>query len=277
MIRPASFALSIAAAGILVAGQVVFAQTTDQGTTSSQSSSSSQSSTTDQGTTTGKHHKNRGANASMDQTGTSGTLSASDKTFATKAAEGSIAEIKFASLAEQKTDDQQIKNFAHKLTEDHTKALDEIKSIAQKKGITLPDSMNAKDQAEYDRLSKLSGDQFDKAYTRFMERDHHKDIAEFRREAEKGQDPDLKSYAANTVPTLESHLRMAEANARREGANTNANADGTRSRRNQTNTDNTGMGNTGTNPNNPNNTNPNYPNNPNNPNNTPNSTTRPRP
>lgn len=254
MIRPASFALSIAAAGILVAGQVVFAQTTDQDATSNQSSST-------QTKTSTKHHMQ-----TAESTGTSGALSASDKTFATNAAECSLAEIKFASLAEQKSSDQHVKDFARKVTEDHTKALDELKSVAQKKGITLPDSVNAKDQAEYDRLSKLSGDEFDKAYTRLMERDHHKDIAAFRRETEKGQDPDLKSYAANTMPTLESHLRMAEANARREGANTNAKAP----RGTQTNTDNTGMPTT-----NPNST---YPNNPNstNPNN-PNSTTRPRP
>jgi putative membrane protein len=93
---------------------------------------------------------------------------------------------------------------------DHTKANDELKEIASKKGITLPTSMDAKSQATYDRLSKLSGAEFDRAYMRDMVADHKTDVNEFKQESERGTDPDLKAFAAKTLPTLQEHLQMAE-------------------------------------------------------------------
>jgi putative membrane protein len=82
--------------------------------------------------------------------------------------------------------------------------------VASKKGITLRDSLNAKDKALYGRLSKLSGDAFDKAYMRAMIEDHQEDVLEFRQESQSAKDPDVRQFAAKTLPTLEEHLRIAE-------------------------------------------------------------------
>jgi putative membrane protein len=70
--------------------------------------------------------------------------------------------------------------------------------------------MNAKDKALHDRLSKLSGNAFDKAYMRAMIEDHQEDVSEFRQESQSAKDPDVRQFAAKTLPTLEEHLRIAE-------------------------------------------------------------------
>jgi putative membrane protein len=96
------------------------------------------------------------------------------------------------------------------MVDDHGKANDELKKLASQKGITLPTDLDAKHQATYDRLSKLSGADFDRAYMADMVKDHHEDVNEFRKESQSGSDPDVKAWAAKTLPTLEHHLQMAE-------------------------------------------------------------------
>jgi putative membrane protein len=137
-------------------------------------------------------------------------MKAADHTFATKAAEGGLAEVEFATLAKDKASNADVKSFAQTMYDDHSKANDELKKIAADKGITLPTSLNAKDKATHDRLSKLSGAEFDKAYMKDMVADHRADVNEFRRESTSGSDPELKSWAGKTLPTLEHHLQIAE-------------------------------------------------------------------
>jgi putative membrane protein len=266
MTRPQTIALSVVCGGAFLLGQAAFAQSStsdkDTGNTSSTSSAQSSSSSRGGSADTGKSASDRSSNAGQ----SSSSLSSADQKFAKMAAEGSQAEIKFAQLAQQKSSDQQTKDFANQIITDHTKASDQLKPIAQQKGITLPDQMNSKDQAEYDRLSKLSGDAFDKAYFRFMTRDHRKDVAEFKREAQNGTDPDLKSFASETLPTLEHHLQMAENNRQREAGSS---ASSSRRDRGTMGTDNTSNPDTGMGTDNPNRRNPNNPNNPSNPNSNP--------
>ncbi len=133
-----------------------------------------------------------------------------DSNFMTKAAQGGMAEVELGQLAVQKASNQSVKDFGQKMVDDHSKANEELKSIAAKQGVTLPTTLDTKDQATKDRLSKLSGAEFDRAYMTDMVKDHRMDVAEFRREADHGTDPDVKAFAAKTLPTLESHLKMAE-------------------------------------------------------------------
>jgi putative membrane protein len=85
-----------------------------------------------------------------------------------------------------------------------------LKGLAGRKNITLPTSPDAKDQATNDRLSKLTGAAFDRAYMRDMVADHKKDVADFQKEAMTGADPDVKTWASNILPTLQGHLQMAQ-------------------------------------------------------------------
>jgi len=143
------------------------------------------------------------------KTGTS-TSPVSDHQFAIDAAHGGLAEVELGHLAEQKAASDRVKQFGRKMVEDHGKANDELTQVAKQQPITLPTTLDSKDEALKDRLSKLSGDSFDRAYINAMVRDHKKDVNEFRKEAEHGRNPDIKAFAASTLPTLEQHLRLAE-------------------------------------------------------------------
>jgi len=133
-----------------------------------------------------------------------------DSTWAQKAAQGGMAEVKLGQLASSRGSSQLVKDFAQTMVDDHSKANDELKEIASRKGITLPSDLSAKDQTAYDGLSKLSGAEFDKAYIADMVRDHRAGVQEFRHESTNGTDPDLKAFASKTLPVIEHHLSMAE-------------------------------------------------------------------
>ena len=144
--------------------------------------------------------------------GTNGTTGGQmqDHTFMKKAAEGGMAEVKLGELAQQNGQSQQVKDFGQRMVTDHTKANDELKQVAVQQNVSLPTSPGSHDQAEYNKLSKLHGDAFDKAYAKMMVADHKKDISEFKREADSGSDPQVKSFANQTLPTLQEHLQLAE-------------------------------------------------------------------
>jgi putative membrane protein len=132
-----------------------------------------------------------------------------DEEFAKKAAQGNMAEVKLGQLAEEKAQSEEVKKFGKRMVEDHTKANDTLKEAAMKANVQLPSDLEPKDEAEYERLSKLSGPEFDKAYARLMLKDHEKDVTEFRRESMSGRKPEIKQFATETLPVLESHLKEA--------------------------------------------------------------------
>src|SRR5262249_19674885 len=133
-----------------------------------------------------------------------------DHQFVMDAARGGMAEVELGKLAGEKAQSEQVKQFGQRMAQDHTKANDELTSLAQQKNITLPTTLDAKDKATVDRLSKLSGAQCDRAYMQDMVQDHRKDVNEFRKESQGGKDPEVKAWAARTLPTLEEHLRLAQ-------------------------------------------------------------------
>jgi putative membrane protein len=139
------------------------------------------------------------------------TVSATDRTFAQKAAAGGLAEVSLGQLAQSNASSQQVKDFGHQMVTDHSQANQELQQIAQTENLTLPTTPDSKDQALQKRLSGLNGAAFDAAYTQDMVRDHQQDIAEFKREAQSGQDPALKAFAQKTLPILQQHLQMAQA------------------------------------------------------------------
>ena len=133
----------------------------------------------------------------------------SDMRFAKEAAQGGNAEVRLGQMAVAKASDPQVKQFGQKMIDDHTKANNQLQSIASKDNITLPTGISARDKATYDSLSKLSGTAFDRAYMRDMVKDHQTDVNEFQQEANNGSNPDLKSFAGSTLSTLQGHLRQA--------------------------------------------------------------------
>jgi putative membrane protein len=149
-------------------------------------------------------------NEHMDE-GIKKMMTSSETMFAMKAAQAGIAEVKLGQLAVTKASNADVKAFGQKMVEDHTRANEQLKSIAVQNGMTLPTTMNAKDQTLYDKLSNESGAHFDRAYMRSMVKDHEQDIKIFNKEARGGKNPQLKQFARQTTPTLEGHLQMAKA------------------------------------------------------------------
>ena len=137
-------------------------------------------------------------------------VSASDKKFVREAAQGGMAEVELGELATEKASSPEVKKFGQRMVDDHSKANDQLKEVASSKGITVPDKLSAKDETTKQRLSKLSGEQFDKAYMSDMVKDHTQDVADFQRESSSGTDSDVKNFAAQTLPTLEDHLKQAK-------------------------------------------------------------------
>jgi putative membrane protein len=142
--------------------------------------------------------------------GNSAKLGMSDQKFMKEAAQGGMAEVELGRLAQQKASSDDVKKFGQRMVDDHSKANDKLKELANAKGVNLPQSLNAKDQATKDRLSKLSGEQFDKAYMTDMLKDHKKDISAFQSESNMGHDVDVKNFATQTLPTLRDHLKDAQ-------------------------------------------------------------------
>jgi putative membrane protein len=137
-------------------------------------------------------------------------LSKSETSFATEAAGGNLAEIKLGELAAQKGTDPKVKEFGNRMVNDHTKANNDLKPIADAGGVKWPDNPPPDAQATYDRLSKLSGDEFDRQFITVMVKDHRKVAQLYEQQAGKASDPQLKTYIQKTLPTVRSHLQHAE-------------------------------------------------------------------
>ena len=144
-------------------------------------------------------------------TSKSSTRSATpDVHFAKEAAQGGMAEVKLGQLAQEKGSSDTVKTFGKRMVDDHSKAGDKLKEVASHESITLPSDLSAKDQATYVRLSKLNGAAFDRAYARDMVKDHETDVAAFQKEANAGKNDSLKSFASETLPALQDHLKQAK-------------------------------------------------------------------
>jgi putative membrane protein len=129
--------------------------------------------------------------------------------FARKAAVGGMLEVELGRLATEKSSNDRVKEFGQRMVNDHSKANSELKLSAGAQGVELPARIDAKQKASIDRLSKLSGAAFDKAYIRDMVADHEKDVAEFEKAAAHPGDSPIKNFAGKTLPTLRQHLKMA--------------------------------------------------------------------
>jgi putative membrane protein len=137
-------------------------------------------------------------------------LSATDQKFVREAAQGGMAEVELGQLATEKASSDAVKQFGQRMVNDHSQANDKLKELAASKGVTLPQEPSAKDRATKERLSKLSGTQFDHAYMADMLKDHKADIAAFQHESRAGHDAQVKDFASSTLPTLQDHLKAAE-------------------------------------------------------------------
>ncbi len=145
---------------------------------------------------------------------------AQDKTFLMNSAEGSMAEITMSKLALQKSKNEDVKQYAQKMIDDHTTLMNNMKPIADKMGVQPPTKLNPSHQAEAARLKSMSGEKFDKEYITAMVGDHHKDLGEFTTEQNTTQDPDLKAAVTQGTPIIKMHVDMIDQIAQKKGITT---------------------------------------------------------
>jgi putative membrane protein len=143
------------------------------------------------------------------QRGASAALDPSDRKFMDAAAMGGLAEVKMGQLAAERGTTPEIKEFGRKMVEDHSNVNNELKALAERRGVQLPTELSPEMQRTYDRLAKLSGTEFDRAYLDAMVHDHNQDLAAFRHQAESAKDPELRAWAAKTLPVIRMHDSLA--------------------------------------------------------------------
>ncbi|MFL9879954.1 DUF4142 domain-containing protein [Herbaspirillum rhizosphaerae] len=139
-------------------------------------------------------------------------LPRSDKSFINSAAEAGNAEVKASKIALEKTTNPDVKDFATLMVDEHTTVGDNLKKLAASKNLEVPTEPSMAQRAKIAVLEKLDGATFDKQYVRMIGVAAHKDAVKlFRKNATEAKDPDVKDFAAKTLPNLEHHLEMANA------------------------------------------------------------------
>jgi putative membrane protein len=132
-----------------------------------------------------------------------------DQKFIKEAIEGNLAEVQMGQLAQQNGASQGVKDFGQMLVTDHGQANTKAQSVASALNVTPPTEPNAKQKKDYDKMSKLNGAAFDKAFAQHMVADHKKDIAAFQKET-KSKNQTVAGFASETLPTLQKHLQTAQ-------------------------------------------------------------------
>lgn len=136
-------------------------------------------------------------------------LSALDRQFIIDAAHGGMAEVRLGELALRRSTSPEVKRFAQQMIEEHSRANEELMRLAKQKGVTPP-ATPSKYEAAMKRLMQLSGESFDRAYMNEAGVNSHlESTAVYQRQAELGQDSDLKAFAAKILPRVQGHLEMA--------------------------------------------------------------------
>ena len=174
------------------------------------------------------------------------TEAALQDSFWSEAAQGNIAEIAAANAALQRAQNEQVKQFAQQMVTEHTAMGDELRTLATSKSATLPTTLDAKHQADIDKLNGRSGTDFDRDFMRMMVRDHDRMAKLLSREAERNADADIKAFAAKHLPTVQGHLASARTLNESIRGNRNASNSNSRSSNDNANSaDNSNADNTG--------------------------------
>jgi putative membrane protein len=135
---------------------------------------------------------------------------ASDKRFVKDAAEANATQVELGKLAQQKGSSDAVKEFGKRMVEAHTEANEELKQAATKANIQVPTEPPRKVKKTGDKLAKLSGPDFDRAYARIVVNEHKDDVKAFAREAQGGKATEVREFASRTLPKLQEHRKLAE-------------------------------------------------------------------
>jgi putative membrane protein len=145
-------------------------------------------------------------------------MDSADQRYMKDISQANVSEVATAKIALQNSQNQQVKDFAQKMIDDHGKAEQELQTLADSKGVKLPTEPDAKHKALGKMMSGLKGDAFDKRYIKEAGLgDHEKTIKLLQKVESKAKDPDLKAYAQKTMGPVKEHLAMAQDMASKHG------------------------------------------------------------
>lgn len=152
-----------------------------------------------------------GASATAATASGTAKLTAADRKAIMDMAMSNMAEVEMGKMAQSKSQNADVKAFGQKMADDHGKALTEVQTLAQSKGVTLPTELDAKHKALAAKLEKANGDAFDKAYTKQGGVAAHKDtLAKLQKASKAVKDADVKGQVDKTIPVVQEHLKHAE-------------------------------------------------------------------
>jgi putative membrane protein len=140
-----------------------------------------------------------------------------DTEFLKKANQGSVDEVDLAKFVLGKTTDPDVKAFAQRMIDDHSKLLNDMKPFDSEAGLSIPDHVDVETKAEEAKLELLSGKSFDKSYIKSMVKDHHKDFEDFSQEAATTGYPAFKAVVEKGKDTIKEHLEMIDGLAKKNG------------------------------------------------------------
>ncbi len=135
---------------------------------------------------------------------------AAEKAFMKKAADGGMTEVELGQIAAEKGGSDAVKDFGKDMVKDHGKINDNLKELAGKMNVTLPTSVSAKHKATIEKMSGMSGADFDNAYVPAMVKDHKMDIAEFEKAGKMAKNEDLKKFIDESLEKMKDHLEMIQ-------------------------------------------------------------------
>ena len=132
--------------------------------------------------------------------------------------QANLAEVEAGKLASRKAEKPEVKKFAEKMVQDHGRKLEDLKGLAEKKGVAAPNQPSGEQQAMLKKLQAASGAEFDRVYMSEMVKAHGKVLQDTRKVASEARDADLKAAAQKSAPGTEQHLKMAREIAGAKGA-----------------------------------------------------------
>lgn len=135
---------------------------------------------------------------------TSDTVKSSDRSFLKKAAKAGAEEISISTIAAERSQNPQVKEYAQMIVSDHKDINSDLSSLASAKGVELP----AK-QPDSDKWAKKSAEDFDKDYIKQMI-DDHEDAVELFSKGAQSDDSQIASFASKQLPVLQTHLSKAK-------------------------------------------------------------------
>ncbi|HUP96452.1 MAG TPA: DUF4142 domain-containing protein [Usitatibacter sp.] len=203
MSRNSRFQLSVLAAALAAVMSLPVSAQSAQGGSQAASSATPSATTSQTATQPSK-------SSAKSEARSGAQLAGDERKFVEKAAMHGMAEVELGKLAQQKASNEQVKQFGSRMVQDHGKANDELKKIAGTKNVTLPSGPDKAHHRNMERMSKLSGEQFDREYMKHMVKDHKEDVKDFEKQSKGAKDSDIKGFAGKTLPTLQEHLRMAQ-------------------------------------------------------------------